>query len=56
MGESANAAPEASGYLERYEVQLVEQVDDRGQRYVRMPRLAPVDAWLLYNPDGYYRY
>ncbi len=54
--QSESATPEANGYLERYEVVLPEQVDDRGQRFQRLPRLAPVDAWLLFNPDGYYRY
>ena len=44
-----------SGYLERYEVNLKEQVDEKGQRYVRLPRLSPLDAWMIYNPDDYYR-
>ena len=46
---------EASGYLERYEVALPEEVDEKGNRFVRLPRLNPVDAWLIYNPDNYYR-
>jgi len=52
-GEQQTQAPE--GYLERYEVMLPEQVDSKGRRYVRLPRLSPVDAWLIYNPDDYYR-
>ncbi len=58
MGEQREptGATAANGYLERYEVALPEQTDDRGQRFQRLPRLAPVDAWLLFNPDGYYRY
>lgn len=46
---------EVSGYLERYEAPLVEQVDERGRAYVRLPSGGPFDAWLLYNPNGYYR-
>ena len=40
---------------DRYEVQLTEEMDDKGQPFVRLPRIAPLDAWFLYNPDGYYR-
>lgn len=47
--------PEPTGYLERYEVQLKEEIDEKGQRYTRLPRLSPIDAWLIYNPDNYYR-
>ena len=54
FGESQQPA-QADGYLERYEVALPEETDERGRRYVRLPRLTPVDVWLLYNPDGYYR-
>lgn len=32
-----------------------EAVDDKGQPYMRLPRLAPKDFYYLYNPDGYYR-
>ncbi len=45
----------ASNYLERYEASLHEEVDAQGNRFVRLPRLSPIDAWLMYNPDGYYR-
>lgn len=46
-------APASEG--DRYEVQLSEEQDEKGRPFVRLPRLAPVDAWFLYNPDGYYR-
>ena len=47
--------PASSGYLERYEAQLVEQTDDQGRPFVRLPKQGPFDAWMLYNPNGYYR-
>jgi ATP-dependent Clp protease protease subunit len=34
---------------------LEEKVDERGERYVRLPRLDPFDAYWIYNPDRYYR-
>jgi ATP-dependent Clp protease protease subunit len=34
---------------------LPEAIDDKGQPYTRLPRLAPKDFYYLYNPDGYYR-
>ena len=34
---------------------VAEAVDDKGQPYMRLPRLAPKDFYYLYNPDGYYR-
>lgn len=34
---------------------LPESVDDKGQPFMRLPRLAPKDFYYLYNPDGYYR-
>jgi ATP-dependent Clp protease protease subunit len=40
---------------DRYEVTLTEETDEKGRSFVRLPRLDPVDAWFLYNPDGYYR-
>jgi ATP-dependent Clp protease protease subunit len=54
-GEKAPANAQSNGYLERYEVQLKEELDAEGKRHVRLPRLSPLDAYLLYNPDGYYR-
>lgn len=35
--------------------ELVERIDASGRPYVRLPRLSPVDAYYLYNPDNYYR-
>jgi ATP-dependent Clp protease protease subunit len=56
MGQSeGNSTPAAQGYLERFEVQLHEETDREGRRFVKLPRLSPLDAWLIYNPDGYYR-
>jgi ATP-dependent Clp protease protease subunit len=55
IGEDNAAANQPQGYLERYEVQLKEEVDAEGKRHVRLPRLSPLDAYLIYNPDGYYR-
>lgn len=34
---------------------LQEQVDAEGRRFVPLPRLDPLDAYYLYNPDRYYR-
>jgi len=34
---------------------LPESVDEKGQPYTRLPRLAPKDFYYLFNPDGYYR-
>lgn len=54
-GEESAASPASNGYMERYEVQLKEETDAEGKRFARLPRLSPLDAYLLYNPDGYYR-
>lgn len=35
--------------------QLEEKTDEKGQRYVMLPRLAPCDFYFIYNPDQYYR-
>lgn len=32
-----------------------ERTDDRGHRYVQLPRLEPYDMHFLHNVDGYYR-
>jgi len=32
-----------------------ESIDDKGQPFMRLPRLAPKDFYYLFNPDGYYR-
>jgi ATP-dependent Clp protease protease subunit len=38
-----------------YALDLKQQVDDKGNPFVVLPRLAPFDYWHLYNPDGFYR-
>ncbi|MCX7641375.1 MAG: ATP-dependent Clp protease proteolytic subunit [Elusimicrobiales bacterium] len=35
---------------------LEEKIDEKGKRYVDLPRLDPFDFYFLYNPDNYYRY
>lgn len=35
--------------------QAVEALDERGKPVVYLPRLNPMDAYWLYNPDAYYR-
>ena len=32
-----------------------EKMDSQGQRYVKLPRLNPLDMYYLYNPNHYYR-
>jgi ATP-dependent Clp protease protease subunit len=32
-----------------------EEVDARGHAVARLPRLSPIDAYYLYDPDSYYR-
>ena len=32
-----------------------EVIDEKGQPFTRLPRLAPKDFYYLYNPDGYFR-
>jgi ATP-dependent Clp protease protease subunit len=34
---------------------LDEKTDEKGQRYVSLPRLDPFDFYFIYNPDRYYR-
>ncbi|MDO8806395.1 MAG: ATP-dependent Clp protease proteolytic subunit [Elusimicrobiota bacterium] len=34
---------------------LEEKEDEKGQRYVSLPRLQPFDFYFIYNPDKYYR-
>ena len=33
----------------------VEEVDDRGARFKRLPRLQPFDCYFIHDPTGYYR-
>lgn len=39
----------------RYNGGLEEKTDEKGQRYVQLPRLDPYDFYAIYNPDKYYR-
>ncbi len=32
-----------------------EKTDSQGRRYVKLPRLSPLDAYHIYNPDSYYQ-
>lgn len=34
---------------------LEERSDEKGERYMRLPRLDPFDLYWVYNPDRYYR-
>ena len=34
---------------------FMENLDEKGQPYVKLPRLNPFDFYYLYNPDNYYR-
>ncbi|MFH2201813.1 MAG: ATP-dependent Clp protease proteolytic subunit [Elusimicrobiota bacterium] len=34
---------------------LEEKVDEKGHRYVTLPRLNPYDMYYIHNPDNYYR-
>ena len=34
---------------------LDEKTDEKGQRYISLPRLEPFDFYFIYNPDRYYR-
>lgn len=36
-------------------VSMEEKFDEDGMPYAVLPRLQPLDAYFLYNPDGYYR-
>ena len=40
----------------KYVDELIERTDDKGRKYVELPRLEPFDFYFIYNPDGYYRY
>ncbi|MEM6469342.1 MAG: ATP-dependent Clp protease proteolytic subunit [Planctomycetota bacterium] len=33
----------------------VEEVDERGERFKRLPRLKPFDCYFIHDPTGYYR-
>ena len=34
---------------------VTQEVDPQGHAFAKLPRLSPVDAYYLYNPDNYYR-
>ena len=34
---------------------FTEKTDGRGQRYMELPQLIPLDLYYLYNPHNYYR-
>lgn len=34
---------------------MEEKIDEKGQRFVSLPRLDPFDLYYIYNPDRYYR-
>lgn len=36
-------------------LELEEKTDEKGSRYVSLPRLEPFDFYFIYNPDRYYR-
>ncbi|MBU2531059.1 MAG: ATP-dependent Clp protease proteolytic subunit [Elusimicrobia bacterium] len=40
---------------EKTKSRFMEQMDEKGQSYVKLPRLNPFDFYYLYNPDNYYR-
>ena len=52
-GQSSGLRPTAPapGHLE----DVVAGTDERGRPAALLPRLNPLDAYWLYNPDGYYR-
>lgn len=37
------------------QTEVTQSTDDRGRPIALLPRLNPLDAYWLYNPDGYYR-
>ncbi len=47
--------PDRFGSSTPVTVRLEEQIDEKGQPYVLLPRLVPFDHYFLFNPDGYYR-
>lgn len=36
-------------------LELAEKTDEKGEPYVSLPRLRPLDFYYIYNPDKYYR-
>jgi ATP-dependent Clp protease, protease subunit len=52
--KNPDTLPEGKSKAEVEEA-LKEQVDAEGRPYVALPRLAPMDAYFIHNPDNYYR-
>ncbi len=40
----------------KFSATVEEKVDEKGKKYVELPRLDPFDFYFIYNPDNYYRY
>lgn len=40
----------------RFITSYEEKIDEKGKKYVELPRLDPFDFYFIYNPDNYYRY
>lgn len=47
--------PDAAESQARPAFTFEEKKDEKGQRYVSLPRLEPFDFYYIYNPDRYYR-
>ena len=47
--------PDAMDNRAKPRITSEEKVDEKGQRYVSLPRLEPFDFYFIYNPDRYYR-
>ena len=50
-----NKNPDVSSNMPKPMSWLVEKTDEKGARYVSLPRLEPFDFYFIYNPDRYYR-
>jgi ATP-dependent Clp protease protease subunit len=48
--------PDAKLTTEKEENCTEERIDEQGKRYVKVPRLRPLDIYHLHNPDNYYRH
>jgi len=46
---------EEDGGMMMLRAALSEKVDQQGKRYLKLPRLSPLDFYFVYNPDNYYR-
>jgi hypothetical protein len=51
--KSAGTAMMIDSALEPLRFDGVEEVDSRGMRFKRLPRLHPYDCYFIHNPDGY---